>query len=86
MDFAVHGQRVGLRGYLHSVKHPQQQSLWLPLFFAGSSAAGAVELLLSLEIDDVAELVLLAPIVSLRILPLQRWIYDDLRTGHLNLG
>lgn len=97
MDFSGHGQSFGPRGFLsspeellqegmHLVKFAQQHSPGLPLFFAGTSMGGAVALLLSLEITTVAGLVLLAPMVSLPISPLQLWMLRRLARWTPKLG
>jgi acylglycerol lipase len=97
MDFAGHGRSCGLKGYIesseilledamHVVEHAKTKSPDLSLFLAGASMGGAVALLLSLRVKQVSGLILLAPMVSLYVSPLQRWALQQLATWAPKMG
>jgi acylglycerol lipase len=97
MDLPGHGQSYGLRGYvssphellqeaMHLVEHANSKSPGLPVFFAGTSMGGAVALLLSLQVDKVSGLILLAPMVALPVSPFQRWLVHQLAMWTPKLG
>jgi acylglycerol lipase len=97
MDLPGHGQSYGLRGYLssshellqegrHLVEHAQTKSPGLPVFFAGTSMGGAVALLLSLQVETVSGLILLAPMIALAVSPFQRWVVQRLAMLTPKLG
>lgn len=97
MDLPGHGQSYGLRGYIssphdllkeamHSVEHAKTRSPGLPFFFAGTSMGGALALLLSLQVEKVAGLILLAPMVALPVSPIQRWVVQRLAMWTPKLG